>query len=144
MRSDSALTAYQYLGEQWTKRGPEFAQWLRQSAMSWRREPTIKRVIRPTRLDRARRIGYKAKPGVLVVRIRLRRGGARKQRPASGRRPKAMGVVKFRRAIGLQEIAERRVANKYPNLTVRDSYYVYSDGRNHWYEVVLFDPSKRL
>ena len=99
-------------------------------------------MIRPTRLDRARRIGYKAKLGVVVVRIRLRRGGARKSRPTSGRRQKAMGVVKFRRAIGLQEIAENRVAKKYPNLRVRDSYYVYSDGRNHWYEVVLYDLSK--
>ncbi len=101
----------------------------------------MKRVDRPTRLDRARRVGYKAKPGVLVVRVRLRRGGARKQRPKSGRRQKAMGVVKFRRGIALQHIAERRVNRKYPNMTVKNSYYVYSDGRNHWYEVILHDLS---
>lgn len=52
-----------------------------------------------------------------------------------------MGVVKFRRGIGLKEIAEKRVRRRYPNMTVRDSYYVYSDGRNHWYEVILHDLS---
>ncbi len=129
--------------QQWTKRGPEFTQWLRQAATTWRREPTIKRLARPTRLDRARRIGYKAKPGVVVVRVRLRRGGARKKRPSSGRRQKAMGVVKFRRAIGLQEIAERRAAKMYPNCTVKDSYYVYSDGRSHWYEIILLSSVNR-
>ncbi len=121
------------------KRTADFNQWLRQAATSWRREPAIKRLTRPTRLDRARRIGYKAKPGVVVVRVRLRRGGARKKRPTSGRRQKAMGVVKFRRAIGLQQIAEARAAKKHPNLVVKDSYYVYSDGRNHWYEVILLN-----
>jgi large subunit ribosomal protein L15e len=101
------MAAYRYVEQQWTKRGPEFTQWLRQAATSWRREPAIRRLTRPTRIDRARRIGYKAKPGVLVVRVRLRRGGARKQRPVSGRRQKAMGVVKIRRAIGLgQEISK--------------------------------------
>jgi large subunit ribosomal protein L15e len=107
--------------------------------MGWRREPVVKRLARPTRLDRARSIGYKAKPGVVVVRVRLRRGGARKPRPSSGRRQKAMGVTKFRRGISLQEIAEKRVRRSYPNMRVRDSYYVFSDGRNHWYEVILED-----
>ena len=133
------LTAYSYIGQQWKERSPDFKDWLRQAAVSWRREPTVKRLSRPTRLDRARRIGYKAKPGVVIVRVRLRRGGARKKRPSSGRRQKAMGVVKFRRGISLQEIAEGRANRKYPNMTVRDSYYVYSDGRNHWYEVILRD-----
>ncbi len=125
------------------KRSPEFKEWLRQAAVGWRREPTVKRLTRPSRLDRVRRVGYKAKPGVLVVRVRLRRGGARKPRPTSGRRQKAMGSVKFRRGIALQQIAERRANRKYPNMTIRDSYYVYSDGRNHWYEVILHDPSHR-
>jgi large subunit ribosomal protein L15e len=134
--------AYSYVGEQWNKRSPEFKDWLRRSAVSWRKEPTVKRLLRPTRLDRARRLGYKAKPGIIVIRVRLRRGGARKSRPSSGRRPKAMGVVKIRRGISMQKIAEARANRRYPNMMVRDSYYVHSDGRSHWYEVILHDLNK--
>ena len=135
----SRMAVYSQIRQQWIKRSPEFKDWLRRSAMGWRKEPVVKRLARPTRLDRARTVGYKAKPGVLVVRVRLRRGGARKPRPSSGRRQKAMGVTKFRRGISLQEIAEKRANRSYPNMRVRDSYYVFSDGRNHWYEVILED-----
>ncbi len=131
-----------YIGDQWVKRTPEFQDWLRRIAVSWRREPTVKRLDRPTRLDKARRLGYKAKPGIVVVRVRVRRGGARKPRPSSGRRQKAMGVVKYTRSLSLQEIAQRRANRKYPNLTIGDSYYLHSDGKNHWYEVILRDRNR--
>src|SRR5437667_2172307 len=124
--------AYSYVGEQWNKRSPEFRDWLRRSAVSWRKEPTVKRVLRPTRLDRARRLGYKAKPGIVVVRVRLRRGGARKPRPVSGRRQKAMGSSKFTRSISLRSVAEGRAARRYPNMNVQNSYHVFSDGVSHW------------
>ncbi len=131
--------AYAYISQQWKKRSPEFEDWLRHAAVSWRREPAVRRLERPTRIDRARRLGYKAKQGVIVVRVRVRRGGARKIRPSSGRRQKAMGVVKFTRAVSIQEIAQKRASRKYPNLTVKESYYLYSDGKSHWYEVILED-----
>lgn len=134
--------SYSYIGDQWVKRTPEFQDWLRRATVSWRREPTVKRVDRPTRIDRARRLGYKAKPGIVVVRVRVRRGGARKPRPSSGRRQKAMGVVKYTRSLSLQEIAERRAHRKYPNLTIGDSYYLHSDGKSHWYEVILRDRNR--
>jgi len=69
----------------------------------------------------------------------VRRGGARKPRPVSGRRQKALGVSKFTRSLSLQRIAEKRAAKKYPNLTIRNSYHLYSDGISHWYEVILMD-----
>lgn len=99
----------------------------------------VKRIPYPTRLDRARRLGYKAKQGIVVVRVRIRRGGAKKLRPVSGRRQKAMGVTKFTRGLSLQRIAENRVAKKYVNMTVLNSYYLHSDGMHHWYEVILAD-----
>ena len=106
----------------------------------WRRQPVIKRLERPTRPDRARSLGYKAKQGFVLVRVRIRRGGARKIRPSSGRRQKAMGVTKFTRAKSLQLIAEERAAKHYENLEVLNSYPVGSDGTNLWYEVILVDP----
>lgn len=134
--------AYSYMAESWQDRTPEFRDWLRRSAITWRREPVIKRIPRPTNLPTARRLGYKAKPGIVVVRIRLRRGGARKPRPASGRRQKAMGSSKFTRSVSLRSVAEKRAARRFPNLKIRNSYYLFSDGVNHWFEVILSDPAR--
>jgi large subunit ribosomal protein L15e len=133
------LMAYSHMESWWRDATPDFRDWLRRAAISWRREPVVKRIPRPTKLVTARRLGYKAKPGIVMVRVRVRRGGARKPRPTSGRRQKAMGSSKFTRAISLQRVAERRVVRRYPNLTVRDSYHLYSDGMSHWYEVILMD-----
>lgn len=134
--------AYSYMQDSWIEMGPELREWLRRSSIGWRREPTVRRLARPTRIDRARRLGYKAKPGVVVVRVRVRRGGARKPRPVSGRRQKALGVSKFTRSISLQRIAENRAGSKYPNLTILSSYYLYADGRSLWYEVLLRDTTR--
>jgi large subunit ribosomal protein L15e len=58
----------------------------------------VNRVERPLRLDRARKLGYKAKQGFIIARVKVRRGNLRKLRPVSGRRPKRMGVKKFKPA----------------------------------------------
>jgi large subunit ribosomal protein L15e len=38
-------------------------------------------------------------------------------------------------------MAEERVARKYPNLEVLNSYWVWQDGRHKWFEVILVDPN---
>src|SRR5437899_7208958 len=134
--------AYSHMQGWWRHGTADFRDWLRRAAISWRREPVVKRIPRPTKLVTARRLGYKAKPGVVVVRVRVRRGGARKPRPVSGRRQKALGVSKFTRSISLQRIAENRAGSKYPNLTILSSYYLYADGRSLWYEVLLRDTTR--
>jgi large subunit ribosomal protein L15e len=136
------MCAYKYLSEAWRNldKSP-YKSIMRQLAIEWRKEPVIKRIEKPTRIDKARRLGYKAKQGFIVVRVRVRRGGARKPRPSSGRRQKAMGVNKYTRAKSIRKIAEERVAKKYPNLKVLNSYPVWRDGRYHWFEVILVDPN---
>ncbi len=111
--------------------------WLR--LQQWRREPAIVRIDRPTRLDRARALGYKAKKGVIVVRVRVRRGGRRATRPNKGRRPKRMMVSRKTPKKSLQWIAEERANRKYPNCEVLNSYWVGEDGRYKWFEVILID-----
>ncbi len=103
-------------------------------------EPSVVRIPKPTKLARARRLGYKAKQGVVVVRVRVRKGGRRKPRPSRGRKPKRMGVLKFTPGKSLQWMAEERAARKYPNLEVLNSYWVASDGRYEYYEVIMIDP----
>ena len=113
---------------------------LKSKAVVWRTEEVIHKINRPSRLDRARRIGYKAKQGVIIVRIRVGRGGMRKQRPVSGRRPKHIGVVHIKQGTNMRKVAENRVSEKFPNLEVLGSYYLHKDGRYLWYEVILADP----
>jgi len=105
-----------------------------------KREPSVVRIPKPTKLARARTLGYKAKQGVVVVRVRVRKGGRRKPRPVRGRKPRRMGVLKFTPAKSLQWMAEERAARKYPNLEVLNSYWVYSDGKNEYFEVIMIDP----
>ena len=134
--------AYKYIAEEWAKPEKSFVEELmRQRLIEWRRQRTITRIDKPTRLDRARKLGYKAKQGFVIVRVRVRRGGLRKQRPKSGRRPKRMGVAKFKPAKSIRLIGEERVAKKFPNMEVLNSYWVGEDGRSKWFEVILVDPN---
>ena len=134
--------AYKYIAEEWAKPEKSFVEELmRQRLIEWRRQHTVTRIEKPTRLDRARKLGYKAKQGFVMVRVRVRRGGLRKQRPKSGRHPKRMGVAKFKPAKSIRLIGEERVAKKFPNMEVLNSYWVGEDGRSKWFEVILVDPN---
>ena len=127
---------YKYLRDAWLKAKEIF----RERLVKWRKEPVVKRIERPTRLDRARRLGYKPKQGFVVVRVRVRKGG--RDRPLygrGGRKPSKAGVKKFTPGKSLQWIAEEKAARKYPNLEVLNSYYVAEDGQYKWFEVILVD-----
>ena len=113
-------------------------QWQRKQ--EWRRQGAIERVDRPTRLDRARELGYKAKQGVVVARVSVRKGTARKQRHKAGRRSKRQGVTRVTRDKNIQRIAEERASRKFRNLRVLNSYWVGEDGSQRWFEVIMVDP----
>ena len=133
---------YRHLEEAWKRPAKSYVQDLmRQRVVQWRRQPAVARVDKPTRLDRAHRLGYKAKKGIVVVRVRVRRGGAHKLRASLGRRQKKQGVTKYTPARSIQLIAEQRAARKFPNLEVLSSYWTWQDGVNKWYEVIMLDPS---
>jgi len=134
--------AYKYVARAWKRPEGSFVKelmWHR--LMEWRRQPVVFRVERPTRIDRARKLGYKAKQGFVVARVRVRHGGLRRPRPRSGRRPKRMGVAKLKLAKSLKLIAEERAGRKFPNLEVLNSYWVWEDGRSKWFEVIMVDPN---
>jgi len=131
---------YHYIAVLWREHGEEHEKLIKSRLIEWRREPSIVRIEKPTRLERARKLGYKAKPGFIVVRVRVRKGGLRKPRPRSGRRPKRMGVYGHSPKKSLRLIAEERAARRYRNLEVLNSYYVGEDGLYKYYEVILVDP----
>jgi len=119
----------------WKENSPE----LRAKAIQWRKENALTRVDRPSRIQRARRLGYKAKQGIVVVRMRVGKGNMRKKRPVAGRRPKHLGVLRIKPALSMQRVAERRVLERFPNMDLLGSYYVHQDGLYLWYEVILAD-----
>ena len=124
-----------YLRDSWKNVSPEV---YRNRMIDWRRSETIVRVDQPLRLDRARALGYKAKEGVFIVRIRLVRGGHRRTRPRKGRRSVRMTPRKVV-SMNYREIAEQRVAKKYTNCEVINSYLIGKDGLHAFYEVILVD-----
>jgi large subunit ribosomal protein L15e len=128
------------MAEAWKKPESSYIKDLMQErVIVWRKEPAILRVDKPTRIDKAHRLGYKDKHGYVTVRVRVRKGGLRKQRPRMGRRQKRMGVAKYKTAKSMRLIAEERAAKKFPNLEVLNSYWVWQDGRYKWFEVMLVD-----
>jgi len=126
-----------YLREAWKK--PDIKV-LRARMIEWRRGNAMVRVEKPLRLDRARSLGYKAKKGVSVVRIRLKRGGHKRPRPNKARRSKRLHIRKNLR-LNYKEIAEQRVARRYNNMEVLNSYMIGQDGIHNFYEVILVDRS---
>jgi large subunit ribosomal protein L15e len=112
---------------------------LRNRAIIWRRQDAITRIEKPSRIQRARRLGYKAKQGIIIVRARVGTGGMRRKRPTAGRRQKHLGVVRIKAAVSMKEVAERRVLERYPNMKLLGSYYLYKDGMYYWFEVILAD-----
>ena len=130
-------SVYFHLREAFKQKAP--AEW-QEILTRWRKSNVIVRVQKPFRLDRARAVGYKAKTGFVVVRVRLLRGGRQKAKIRGGRRSKRMSrrqVLKM----SYQTVAEQRASRKFPNMEVLNSYYLNKDGRNYFYEVILVDPS---
>ncbi|MFH1440277.1 MAG: 50S ribosomal protein L15e [Candidatus Woesearchaeota archaeon] len=132
------MGVYKYVRELWKKPQESLGDLWKQRLFLWRREPVTIRLDYPTRIDRARSLGYKAKPGYIIVRQRVKRGGRMRPKPAGGRRPKK---YTRRKNVGksYQSVAEERVARKYVNCEVLNSYWVAQDGIYYWYEVILVD-----
>lgn len=119
----------------------EFRQLQVERKKEWRIGHAVVRVEKPTRIDKARQYGYKAKQGIIVARVRVRKGGMRKSRPTRGRSPKRLGVNKITLRKSIQRIAEERAQKKYMNMEVLGSYWLWEDGQYRWYEVILADPN---
>jgi len=114
---------------------------LRVRMIGWRRSNVFTKVDKPLRLDRARSLGYKAKKGFVVIRVRVKRGGHKRPRPNKGRRSKRLHTRKTLK-MSYKWIAEQRVEKKYKNLIVLNSYLIGKDGIHYFYEVIAVDPAK--
>ena len=139
------MGAYKYLEELWRKKQSDVMRFLlRIRAWEYRQLPKIHRVQHPTRPEKARRLGYKAKQGYAIFRVAVRRGG--RKRPNSKGivfgKPKHQGInqLKFRRS--LRSVAEERIGRRVAaNLRVLNSYWVNQDSTYKYFEVIMVDPN---
>jgi len=114
---------------------------MRERMTAWRAGDAVVKIEKPSRLDRARSLGYKAKKGVIVARVKVVRGGHKRMRPKKGRRTKRMHIRK-NLTLNYKEIAEMRASKKFRNLMVLNSYNIGKDGKYYFSEVILIDPAK--
>ncbi len=106
--------------------------------IEWNALPTVTRIQRPTNLYKAKTLGYKAKDGVVLARVRIKKGRRKRARPDGGRKPAKSGSF-FSRGKSLRAIAEEKAARKFLNCEVLNSYYAGETGDRRYYEIILLD-----
>ncbi|MEK6816058.1 MAG: 50S ribosomal protein L15e [Nanoarchaeota archaeon] len=133
------MALYQRIREIWKSPKENLGDLYRQRLLQWRREPSVVGIEKPTRLDRARELGYKAKKGYVMARVKVKGGGRMRPKFMGGRMPKNSRRKKVL-SMNLQVVAEQRAQRKYTNLEVLNSYQVMNDSVHKWYEVIMVDP----
>ncbi|CAL9168267.1 hypothetical protein C4D60_Mb09t22310 [Musa balbisiana] len=138
------LGAYKYVSELWRKKQSDVMRFLqRVRCWEYRQLPSIVRVTRPTRPDKARRLGYKAKQGYVIYRVRVRRGGRKRPVPKGivYGKPKHQGITQLKFQRNKRSVAEERAGRKLGGLRVVNSYWVNEDSTYKYYEIILIDPA---
>merc|ERR1711907_230624 len=144
LRASPPMGAYKYLEEIWKKKQSDALRFLlRVRCWEYRQLPAIHRVQHPTRPDKARRLGYKAKQGYVVYRVRVRRGSRKRVAPKgiTYGKPVNQGVTQLKFQRSLRSVAEERIGRRAGNLRVLSSYWVNQDSTYKFFEVILIDPS---
>ena len=143
VRSVKGKSMYSYIADAWKNPSESYLKELnKERRIAWRREENFVRIDKPTRLDKARNVGYKAKQGYVLVRGRVRKGSFGKRKIKAGRRAKRKGILQITVGKSMQRIAEERAQKRFPNLEVLNSYWVGANGQYEWYEIILVDPAR--
>lgn len=108
--------------------------------ISWRKQNVVTRIDKPSNLEKAKSLGYRAKQGFVVARVMVKKGGRKRPKPAGGRKPSKSGLTRYTPKKSLRQIAEERAARKFPNLEILNSYWAADDGVSKWYEIIMADP----
>ncbi|KAJ8910608.1 hypothetical protein NQ315_003336 [Exocentrus adspersus] len=102
----------------------------------------VHKADKPTYIDKARQLGYKAKEGYSIYRVRIKRGGRKKLVNNGNTRGKCVnaGIYEQKPSLNLQGMAEIKLGKKIRNLRILNSYWVGQDGTYKYYEVIMVDP----
>ncbi|KAK6160605.1 hypothetical protein DH2020_003986 [Rehmannia glutinosa] len=136
--------AYTYVSELWKKKQSDSMRFLlRVRCWEYRQLPAVVRVTHPTRPDKARRLGYKAKQGYVIYRVRVRRGGRKRPVPKGivYGKPTNQGVTQLKFQRSKRSVAEERAGRKLGGLRVLNSYWINEDSTYKYFEVILIDPA---
>ncbi len=136
------MGAYKYLNELYKNKQSDALRFLlRVRAWEFRQLPQLVRVNHPSRPEKARRLGFKAKQGFVVYRIRVKRGMRKRPYPGGNPRGKpASAGIHLTQKKSLQTIAEARAGKRLGALRLLSSYWVNQDAKYKWYEVIFVDP----
>ena len=132
------MGAYEYIKKTIQQEFKERPLHFRARISEWRKGPTVARVERPTNIARARSLGYKAKKGIFVVRVRVDKGLRKRRNPRAGRQARH-NYRYVQPSMSYQVMAEQKAARAHTNAEVINSYYVGEDGQNKFFEVIMAD-----
>jgi len=105
----------------------------------WRKGEALTREDKPLKAWRARELGWKDKPGLIAVVVRVGKGGRKRRQTSGGRKPaKAYDYATLHKSKQTQ--AEERANRKFPNCEVLASYWLWEDGQYKYFEIILIDP----
>ncbi|KAJ5920289.1 hypothetical protein N7516_011147 [Penicillium verrucosum] len=145
-RTADKMGALKYVEEIQKKKQSDVIRFLlRVRCWELRQLNAIHRASRPSRPDKARRLGYKAKQGYVIYRARVRRGGRKRpvSKGATYGKPTNHGVNQLKYQRALKSTAEERVGRRAANLRVLNSYWINQDSTYKYYEVILVDPQHK-
>ncbi|RKP02108.1 hypothetical protein CXG81DRAFT_25264 [Caulochytrium protostelioides] len=140
------MGAYKYMEELYKKKQSDVLRFLlRVRCWEFRQLNVTHRASRPSRPDKARRLGYKAKQGFVIFRTRVRRGNRKRPTPKGQvcGKPVNQGINQIKPTRSLRCVAEERVGRKCANLRVLNSYWVNQDATYKYFEVILVDPQHK-
>lgn len=103
------MGAYRYMQELYRKKQSDVLRYLlRMRVWQYRQLTKMVRSPRPSRPDKARRLGFRAKQGYVIYRIRVRRGGRKRPVPkgCTYGKPKSHGINELKPSRCLQSVAE--------------------------------------
>jgi large subunit ribosomal protein L15e len=135
------MSSYKHIRQTILSEYKERPQAYRNKIIRWSTGGSVVRVDRPTNLARARKLGYKAKEGVVTVRVGVNKGSSKRKTPSGGRKPSKSGRY-FTRAKSMQAIAEERAARRFSNCEVLNSYFIGESGTKTFFEIIMLDRAK--
>jgi len=138
------MGASSFVNEIWRKKQSDIMSFLLQlRSWEYRHYPSIQRVKSPTRTEKAKKLGYKAKQGFIVYRVRIRRGGRKRpvKKGITYGKPKGHGVNELKFNRNKRSLAEERASKICGNLRILNSYWLNEDSVYKYFEVIFVDPN---
>jgi large subunit ribosomal protein L15e len=136
------VSMYKQMKQTFISEYKERAPVYKSNIIRWNSEAPTVWVAGPTNIARARELGYRAKEGIFIARVRVHGGSKKRKQAGGGRKPSKSGrYFTFRKSS--QSIAEERASRRFTNSVALNSYFVGTSGSEKYFEVILLDRNSR-